>query len=152
MDDCLSCSDSEEGRVGLCKRPEECVSVCLFVDVYVCFWGYKYINNYYLLDSPGCQELDILIEFLQQPSEENIIIESLINKSIYKLVVGMTCNFLIHFLFGDIWWFLQLGQIFSTLPLSWDYMVCIQTKLCMITKLNEKNTNVFLPWNIFNEW
>lgn len=28
----------------------------------------------------------------------------------------------------------------------------IQTKSCMMTKLNKKNTNAFLHLNIFNEW
>lgn len=71
----------------------------------------------------GCQELDILIKSWKRPSEENVIIESLINKFVYKPVMGMTYNFLICFLFGDVQWFLRLGQIFSTLLLLWDYIV-----------------------------
>lgn len=70
----------------------------------------------------GHQELNILIESSQQPSEENVIMESVINKSITSYG-GMTWDFLIYFLFGDVWWFLQLGQFFSTLPLLWDYTV-----------------------------
>lgn len=98
------------------------------------------------------QELDCLIKSLQWPSEENVIIESLINKFVYKSIMGMTYNFLICFLFGDVQWFLQLGQIS---PLYYFYEITlsiIQIKLYMITKLNKKNTSAFLHLNIFSEW
>lgn len=64
----------------------------------------------------------------------------------------MTYNFLICFLFEDVQWFLQLGPIF---PLYYFYEITlsiIQIKLCIITKLNKKNTSSFLHLNIFNEW
>lgn len=90
----------------------------------------------------GHQELDILIEASQQQQlSENVIMESLIN----KLVTRMTCDTLIHFTCGDIWWFLQLiylqNKFYEFIPLTVFMslqMSVIQTQLSMITKINLK--------------